>query len=197
MTFVTACSAVGSAVPGADHLGLSAREPSTPRCPAREDQPRRPAGAPAISIHRAAQHPEDVAVGKRERVAVGRAEPREHPVGPGADLVGRLAARAPVPPQVPVRVAARGSAASSAPRSRRSPTRAGPRQHGATIAEPGQLAGLAGAPERAAEHERERAPVSCSATAFARSRPPSSQRQIGAARVLARAGSTRSPRGGR
>ena len=66
-------------------------------------------------------------MGERHRVALGAAQPREHPIGPRAHLRRLLAAGTAVAPQVPVRVAARGSAAWSAPRTRRSPTRAGRR----------------------------------------------------------------------
>ena len=41
-------------------------------------------------------------VGERERVAAGAAHPLDHPVRPRAHLVGLLAIRAPVAPQVPI-----------------------------------------------------------------------------------------------
>src|SRR5947207_443732 len=51
------------------------------------------------------QHPQDVAVGERERVPIRRAHPRDHRVRAGTHLLGLLAPGAPVTPEAPAGLA--------------------------------------------------------------------------------------------
>ena len=83
--------------------------PSTERVPV-SSATSAPASGPEADPARG-HHPQHVAVGEDHRVAVEPVEAREHPVDAPADVGRRLAAGAAVAPQVPVRAAARGSAA--------------------------------------------------------------------------------------
>ena len=91
-----------------------------------------------------------------------------------------------VRPQVPAGIPSRGSGAWSVPRTRRSPTRAGPRRSSARSAKPA-ISHVSRARSSGLVKHAARSPSFASAgpSASARSRPLLGQRQVGTARVLA------------
>ena len=108
---------------------------------------------------------------ERDRVTARRPQPFDHAVGPGSDLIRRLASRAAVAPQHPVGVDARGSRAWSGPRTRRNPTRAGRRT--APSPPPKPASSHVSRARRSGLHRTsaKRRPASASASVRARSRP--------------------------
>ena len=143
-------------------------------------EPRRP--APSAASGRPAPAGCDRGRRRARRHRRPRAQPRDRAIGPPADRARLLAPRAAIPPQVPPGVLLADL------RSREPLVLAvvplaqvladlGP------VAEAGELARLAGPPQRAHQHERESHPASAGREP-ARSRPFRSG-QVGAARVLA------------
>ena len=72
------------------------------------------------------QHAEKMAVAEEQLPPFDRPQPGDDPIGPGADLLDRLAARAAVAKQRPARASCGGSPPSSARRIRRNPIPSGP-----------------------------------------------------------------------
>ena len=124
-------------------------------------------------------------VRERQHVAVDRGAPLQHPVQPRSDLVGRLAARAAVAPQPPVGPSAGGSAASSGPRSRRSPTRAGRRRARPRRRSPASRQVSRARPSGLHSTISNDSPESLRADDLALLDAVLGQRQVGTARVLA------------
>ena len=112
-------------VPARDDRPCRARGRARRSPPSRAPGARRSPGASAIQ-----RAPSTRSMCPCEKTATSPSLARElgdHAVGARAHVGRALAAGAAVAPQVPVRARARGSRPSSGPRSRRSPTRAGPR----------------------------------------------------------------------
>ena len=129
-----------------------------------------------------AEHAQVVAVGEQGDVAVGGEGAPDHPVGAGADLVRGLAARAAVAPQVP-------------PGSHRADVLGADALELAVlelaqvvvdhrpVGEARQLAGLAGAAQRARQHEREVPALEAAGEREGLLPADVGQRQVGVARV--------------
>ena len=136
--------------------------------------------ATGISSHRAASTRRMCPCANATASPSAAPHPGDHPVRPRADLA--RASRRPGSRRAtgPSRGAARGSAAWSGPRTRRSPTRAGPRR-----SRPGR---------RARRARRSRAPAAAGCTAPARTSPPGQPWRNGPARLRPSSVSGRSVR---